>query len=144
MYEKSGAMTQQAINQVLEERGIMPTAQRLQIAEVLFSKTQHLSADQLMEQLNTNRLRVSKATLYNTLNLLADKGLINPVVIDPNRVIYDTNTEKHFHFYNQSTGELVDINESNLTIDGIPELPSGTQLVNMDVIIRIRRNRAES
>lgn len=144
MHEKSWPLAQQEINQLLENHGIVPTMQRLQIAKILFSKPQHLSADQLMDQLNTHGQRVAKATLYNTLGLFSNKGVINSIIIDPQRIIYDTNTEKHFHFYNQDTGELTDIHADELAIRGTPKLPAGTELVNMDVVIRIRQSQPES
>jgi Fur family iron response transcriptional regulator len=60
----------------LTECGIRPTAQRVRIAALLLSAPQHLSAEQILAQLRALGARVSKATVYNTLNLFADRGLI--------------------------------------------------------------------
>ena len=53
----------------LEDHGILPTPQRLEVAEILLEKPQHLSADQLIERLRSGGSTVSKATIYNSLNL---------------------------------------------------------------------------
>lgn len=123
---------------MLKAYGILPTQQRLLIARVLFNRDQHLSADQVMNQANDGRERVSKATVYNTLGLFARKGLVREVIVDPSRVFYDTNTSNHHHFFNVNTGELMDIEASELAIHALPELPDGTVTEGVDVIIRIR------
>jgi Fur family iron response transcriptional regulator len=121
----------------LKAHDILPTRQRLMIARVLFSRDQHLSAEQVMNHVNGGRDRVSKATVYNTLGLFARNGLVREVIVDPTRVFYDTNTSDHHHFYNIDTGELQDIGVSELSINTLPELPAGTVAEGVDVIIRI-------
>jgi Fur family iron response transcriptional regulator len=122
----------------LKGAGILPTQQRLMIAHVLFSRDQHLSADQVMQCVNDDEDRVSKATVYNTLGLFASKGLIREVIVDPTRVFYDPNTSNHHHFYNVDTGELRDIEASELAIESLPGLPEATVCEGVDVIIRVR------
>lgn len=123
---------------MLRSHGILPTQQRLMIARVLFSRHQHYSADQVMASVNEGRDRVSKATVYNTLGLFARNGLVREVIVDPTRVFYDPNTDNHHHFYNVDTGELMDIDSSELRISALPELPEGTVAAGVDVIIRVR------
>jgi Fur family iron response transcriptional regulator len=122
----------------LKAHGILPTQQRLLIARILFSCDQHLSADQVMHYVNDDKDHVSKATVYNTLGLFASKGLVREVIVDPTRVFYDPNTSNHHHFYNVDTGELRDIEASELAIESLPELPEGTISEGVDVIIRLR------
>lgn len=139
-------MNQQVINQdrdlpaILRQYGINPTAQRVIIADVLLSRCQHLSADQILKAVNTKRESVSKATVYNTLNLFAKKGLVNPVIIDPNKVFYDSNINPHYHIYNEDSGELLDLDPASLEISGIPELPENTVKSGIDVIVRVRHD----
>lgn len=127
---------------MLRAHGILPTQQRLMIARVLFSRRQHYSADQVMNSVNDGRDRVSKATVYNTLGLFARNGLVREVIVDPTRVFYDPNTSDHHHFYNIDTGELLDIDTSDLQISDLPELPQGTVAAGVDVIIRVRGETA--
>jgi Fur family iron response transcriptional regulator len=126
----------------LKAHGVMPTQQRLMIARVLFERHQHLSADQILGRVNSERDRVSKATVYNTLGLFARKGLVREVIVDPTRVFYDTNTSDHHHFYNVDSGELQDIEASRLECSELPELPEGTIAAGVNIIVRVRNESA--
>jgi len=123
---------------LFEQHGILPTNQRLDIADVLFASHQHLSADQVLERTNQSGKKVSKATVYNTLNLFAGKGLVREVMVDSNKVFYDSNTELHHHFYNQDTGELMDFPAEAVQFSSLPELPENTRADNIEVVIRLR------
>ena len=127
------------IEEQLREVGITPTQQRVQIAEILFSRPQHLSADQILAVVNSNGPIASKATIYNTLGLFARKGLVREVIVDPSKVFYDSNTSEHHHFYNLDSGELTDIDAREVMIPNMPELPSNTQPAGVDIIFRIRK-----
>ncbi|WP_455219815.1 Fur family transcriptional regulator, partial [Kaarinaea lacus] len=71
---------------LLAEHGITPTQQRILIAQEMLCKHQHLSADQVLQRVNANSNTVSKATVYNTLGLFTDKGLIKEVIVDSSKV----------------------------------------------------------
>lgn len=123
---------------LLHRHGVTPTQQRVEIGQMLFARPQHLSADQLLAQVNRESHHVSKATVYNTLNLFARKGLVREVIVDPSRVFYDSTTSEHHHFFNIDTGELTDVPLPALGIVQLPPLPEGTMAVGVDVIIRVR------
>lgn len=123
---------------LLRKRGIAPTHQRLEIANVLFSRGEHLAADQILTLVNERHAETSKATVYNTLNLFRDCGLIREVIVDPKRVFYDPNTEPHHHLYNVDTGEITDISADDLVVSGMPELPPGMVTEGVDIVVRIR------
>jgi Fur family iron response transcriptional regulator len=125
------------VNEMLLESGIKLTQQRIEIANFLFKKQQHVCAEQILSTLNQGVSHVSKATVYNTLGLFASKGLLREVIIDPNKAFYDTNTEHHHHFYNTSTNDLTDIEHNDVVIDKLPELPKGTNIQSVDVIIKV-------
>ena len=125
-----------------EDHGVLPTPQRLEVADVLLSKPQHLSADQIIDKLREENSSVSKATVYNTLNLFEKRGLVKECLVDPERRFYDSTTQPHHHFYNADTGELSDIPMSDIEVSGLPQLPSGTQLEGAELIVRVR-NTAE-
>jgi len=124
----------------LKSVGVTPTAQRLDIANIIFAKPQHLSADQVLQMVNKDSPNVSKATVYNTLGLFAQKGLVNEVIVDPSRVFYDSNVSKHFHFFNTDTYELTDIPVNEVHIEQLAELPEGTIASSLEVIVRIKNN----
>ena len=123
---------------LLRRHDINPTHQRIEIAYALFSRGAHLSADQVLAIVNDRHSETSKATVYNTLNLFLAKKLIREVIVDPNKVFYDPNTNPHHHFYHVDTGELTDIDASRITIAGLPQLPEGMVTEGVDIIVRIR------
>jgi Fur family iron response transcriptional regulator len=128
----------------LQEHGILPTNQRLEIASVLFERAQHLAADQVLLRVNRDGHRVSKATVYNTLGLFAEKGLIREVIVDPTRVFYDSNTQPHHHFFDVDTGELTDVNNATVPLTRLPDPPAGKEVQDIEVIIRVRHQGDES
>ena len=122
----------------LRARGINPTHQRIEIAHALYSRQEHLSADQVLAIVNQRHPETSRATVYNTLNLFVDKRLIREVIVDPSRVFYDPNTSAHYHIYDVETGRLIDIDATEVRIEGLPQLPAGMVTEGMDIIIRVR------
>jgi Fur family iron response transcriptional regulator len=128
----------------LREAAVAPTEQRLHIARVLFSCCMHVSAEQVMARVNQRAPLVSKATVYNTLKLFREKGLVREVIVDPSRVFYDPNTTPHHHFYDVDTGVLTDIPAGEITVSGLPSLPAGVVEEGVDIIIRTRSLRAVS
>jgi Fur family transcriptional regulator, iron response regulator len=137
-FGKQPIIGSERIGQALEDHTIRPTSQRIDIAKVLLAKPQHLSAEQVLAQVNTNSHLVSKATVYNTLNLFADKGLIKQVIIDSRYVFYDSNTEPHHHFYNEDTDLLHDIDDGTMLVNEVPNLPKNTVQSGIDVVIRVK------
>src|SRR3954467_814125 len=119
----------------LRAHGINPTHQRVEIAYALFSRCEHLSADQIMAIVNERHAQSSKATVYNTLNLFLEKKLIREVIVDPNKVFYDPNTTPHYHFYNVDTGELTDIEASAIEVSGLPQSPDGMYTEGVDIMV---------
>ncbi len=124
-----------------DAHGILPTPQRLEIAEILFEKPQHLSADNIIERLRQNGSNVSKATVYNTLNLFVDRGIVNECLIDSERRFYDSVTAPHHHFYNVDTGELTDIDADAIVLGSLPPLPDGTETDCVEVTIKVHKPR---
>ena len=124
----------------LKSSGVTPTTQRVEIAQILFARPQHLSAEQILEMVNESSSTASKATVYNTLGLFAKKGLVKEVIVDPSKVFYDSNVSKHFHFFNTDTGMLTDIPVDAINFDKLPELPEGTESSSLEVIVRIKNS----
>jgi len=124
--------------ELLRAHDINPTHQRIEIAHALFSRQEHLSADQVMAIVNGRHAETSKATVYNTLNLFLEKGLIREVIVDPSKVFYDPNTGPHHHLYEVDSGRLTDINAEDIRIEGLPDLPQGMEKVGIDLIVRVK------
>jgi Fur family iron response transcriptional regulator len=106
------------------------------------ARPQHLSAEQIIATIRASGLRISKATVYNTLNLFRERGLLRTVDVDPTRQFYDSSTGAHHHFYNVDTGELTDIPLESVMLTVDTALPPGTEHVGADVVVRVRGSRA--
>lgn len=122
----------------LRAAGVPVTLQRLEIARVLLTQPVHLSADQVLAMVRERSPEVSRATVYNTLRLFREKNLVKELIVDPERVVYDSNTDPHYHLYDVDTGELSDVSADELQVVGMPKLPGNLVLDQVDVIIRVR------
>jgi Fur family iron response transcriptional regulator len=132
-------MTRDEAATLLAGRGVLPTAQRIDIALLTLARPQHVSADQIIGTIRADGLRISKATVYNTLNLFCERGLLRTVDVDPTRQFYDSSTGPHHHFYNVDTGELTDIPLDSVLLTVGTALPPGTEQAGVDVVVRVRR-----
>lgn len=132
------SVTREELAERLRCHDINLTHQRLEIAYVLFSRMEHLSADQILAAVNERHAETSKATVYNTLKLFREKGLVREVIVDPSKIFYDPNTSLHHHFYDTVSGDLTDIPCDEIRVEGLPALPEGKVTAGVDVIVRIR------
>jgi Fur family transcriptional regulator, iron response regulator len=123
----------------LVDSGIRPTHQRTQIAALLLSAAQHLSAEQILARLRGSGARVSKATVYNTLNLFATHGLIRQLCVDGTRAWFDSNVDAHYHFHDTETGSLTDVAVPEVEFSRLPSPPPGMEVAGIDLVIRLRR-----
>jgi Fur family iron response transcriptional regulator len=128
----------QRVTARLVEHGVRPTVQRVEVAMLVLEKPCHFSADQLLASLRRAGIGISKATVYNTLALFCRQGLIREIAVDPTRLMYDSTTRPHHHFYNARTGELIDISPSELRVSRLPALPRATEAESIEVLIRVR------
>jgi len=126
------------ISRLLQQHGVKPTSQRLEIGRVILSQPCHLSAEQVISRLRAAGSGVSKATVYNTLNLFSRQGMLREIAVDPSRMVYDSTTSPHHHFYNEDTGELIDIDPAELQIGNMPGPPEGTVEQSRELVVRIR------
>ena len=127
------------VQATLLSHGVKPTPQRVDIGALLLAGPRHLSADQILQALRTQGSQISKATVYNTLNLFSRHGIIREMAVDSARLVYDSTMGVHHHFYNQDTGELLDIDPAQVQLVRLPELPEGTEAASVELLIRIRR-----
>ena len=125
--------------QRLSESGIRPTAQRVRIAVLLLAEPQHLSAEQILATLRSSGARVSKATVYNTLNLFAARGIIRQLSVDGSRAWFDSNVDAHYHFHDTVSGALIDVPVPSVEFSRLPPPPPGTEVAGIDLIIRLRK-----
>ena len=129
----------------LRAAGLRPTRQRLALARLLFeSGNRHLTAEELHSEAMATKVRVSLATIYNTLHQFTNAGLLREVVVEPGRSYFDTNITDHHHFYFESDGSLADIPSTQVSVTEIPTPPEGTTVRRVDVVIRLAKSTAKS
>ena len=118
-----------------------PTKARIRVGMLLLESPKHLSADQIFDWLTEHGHCISKATVYNTLNVFAKHGVVNEVAVDPTRMYYDSTTSPHHHFYNTDTGQLTDIPRENISVENIPRLPDNTEIEDLEIVIKIKNKQ---
>ena len=124
----------------LRSSGLRPTRQRLELAGLLFREgDRHLTAENLHADAQKSGIKVSLATVYNTLHQFTEAGLLRQVVVDAARSYFDTNIGDHQHFYCEDESRLIDIPGDSIAVAGVPTPPKGTQIERVDVVIRVRR-----
>ena len=126
----------------LRSSGLRPTKQRIKICDVLFNrdKTFHFSINDLTKILqNQHNQKISIATVYNTIHAFQKKGYLKEINIGNDMSYFDTNTSSHHHFYDEQTGELIDINSQEVEIKKIPTPPSGKKIEDVEVTFKISK-----
>jgi Fur family iron response transcriptional regulator len=124
----------------LRGAGLRPTRQRVQLASLLFKgMDQHVTAESLHEEVAAQGLKISLATVYNTLHQFTHAGLLRQVVVDAARGYFDTNTGDHQHFFLEDEGTLIDIPGEDITVAGVPLPPAGMTVDRVDVVVRVKR-----
>ena len=123
----------------LKNAELRPTRQRLALAKLLLEEgDRHVTAEQLHGEARDAGIRVSVATVYNTLNQFTEAGLLREVVVDPGRAYFDTNTSEHHHFYTEESGTLEDIPGDRVVLAAMPAVPPGKAIDRVDVILRLK------
>lgn len=128
-------------SQVLErlrEAGLRPTRQRLALAKLLFDgNPRHVTAEMLHAEALNASIRVSLATVYNTLHQFTTAGLLSEIVVNAQRSYFDTNTSEHHHFFFEGSGRLEDIPAQEVIVTRLPDPPAGTSIRRVDVVVRV-------
>ena len=124
----------------LRQAGLRPTRQRVELAGLLFQDCdRHVTAESLHDEVSKSGLKVSLATVYNTLHQFTQAGLLRQVVVDAARSYFDTNTGEHQHFFLESEGLLIDIPGQTIAVAGVPVPPAGLAVDRVDVVVRVKR-----
>lgn len=128
------------VEQRVREAGLRPTRQRVALAELLFAKgDRHLSAEELHEEAQAAGVPVSLATVYNALHQFTDAGMLRILAVEGAKTYFDTNTSDHHHFFIEGENTVFDIDTGAIAVSNLPPAPEGMEIVNVDVVVRLRR-----
>ena len=127
----------QDVTPILEQHGIRPSAQRVAVARYVLNTEEHPSADQVLEHVATRFPHISRATVYNTLHLFAERGLLREFHLAEGKTVFDCNTGNHHHFIDESTGAIHDIPWGTLRVSNVESL-KGYEVSDYQVVLRGR------
>ena len=125
---------------ILTELGIQPSAQRIAVAEYVLHTDEHPSADQVFAQVSANFPMISRATIYNTLNLFVEKGMLRMLHIAEGKVVFDPRMSPHHHFIDDETGAIQDIDWHQLQVSNLNSLKA-FEVSDYQVILRGKRKK---
>jgi len=128
------------LREMLRGAGLRPTRQRVALGWLLFGRGhRHVSAETLYEEATRAKVPVSLATVYNTLHQFTEANLLRELAMDGAKTYFDTNVDAHHHFFVEGENRVVDIIESAVQVDRLPEPPEGYEITRVDVVVRVRR-----
>ena len=134
-------MTREVLSELLARHGVQPSAQRLAVAEYVLGTTEHPSADRVFAEVRSRIPMISRATVYNTLNLLVRKRLLRQLVLAEGRVVFDPHMAPHHHFVDEVSGEIHDIPWEALEVRKVDAL-KGVKVHEYQVVLRGTSNRS--
>ena len=124
---------------LLEEHGIQPSAHRIAVAQYVLRTDEHPSADTVLAKVGQSFPFISRATVYNTLNIFVQKGLLRELHMAEGKVVFDPNISRHHHFLDEETGAIHDIPWEALEVCKIEHL-QGYEVFDYQVVLRGRRD----
>ena len=127
----------------LRQAGLRPTRQRVALGWLLFAKgDRHVTAEMVFEEATAARVRISLATVYNTLHQFTEVGLLREIAVEGPKTYFDTKTTEHHHFLIEETNQLFDFPTASLELARLPEIPAGMEVARIDVVVRLRKTPA--
>ena len=126
---------------VLQEHGIQPSAQRVAVADYVLQTIEHPSADLVWNRVKARVPYISRATVYNTLNLFVEKGLLQALTLAEDSVVFDPKMERHHHFVDEASGTIHDIAWDKVQVCNIEGL-KGYEIHDYQVVMRGVRKSA--
>ena len=124
----------------LRETGLRPTKQRVKICEVLYKreKTFHFTINELVKKISEeNKEKISLATVYNTVHAFKKKGYLKEITLNNDSTYFDTNTSHHHHFYDNSTKELIDLNDEDVEKIQINKTLPGKKISSVEILVKV-------
>lgn len=125
------------VREKLIKAGLSPTQQRLIIGRYVLVDSGHFTADGVLDMVKLDDFNVSRATVYNTLSVFVERGLLNEVIIDQGKVIYDANTEPHYYVVDSKTGEIRDVSPDEVTLDNLPQVIHGKPVADVHIVFKV-------
>ena len=130
------------IDERLRKAGVSLTLQRMAVAHVMMAVPSHLTADEVLTRVRGIMPEISRATVYNTLNLFKERGLLREIIVNAEQIVFDSTTSPHHHFYDVDTGAVTDVPGDEIAVVGTPKLPPDMEVESIELVVRVRRRKA--
>ena len=123
---------------MLETSTLKVTEQRVAMIKLLFKNgAAHFTAEDIYEEVNKKKIKISLATIYNCLKQFKEFGIIKAIKVSSDKIYFDTNLKDHHHFFCVKSSKLIDVETNKVKISRLPKIPRGKRLKSVDVIINI-------
>ena len=126
----------------LRSSGLRPTKQRIEICKLLFDRqeTFHFTINHLQNFLRKkSNTKISLATIYNTVHAFKKKGFLKEILINSSSNYFDTNVSNHHHFFDESTNELIDLKDSDVSDIKIKKNIPKRKIKSIEVLVRLAK-----
>ena len=107
------------VEAVLKSEGLRATKQRLNIWDELSSTDEHRDIETILKDLKKNKINVSRATLYRTIDVFVKHNLLKKITLDSGKFLYEHNkktiTPQHDHIVCEDCGEIFEFYDNNIS-----------------------------
>jgi Fe2+ or Zn2+ uptake regulation protein len=131
-----------SIAELLTDHGIQPSAHRIAVAEYVLSTHEHPSADRVWDRVRERFPMISRATVYNTLNLFVKKQLLRELHLAADSVVFDPKMDRHHHLIDE-TGRIHDIDWDEVEVPRLKHV-GNFEISDYQVVMHGRRKRPSS
>ena len=126
-----------ALSERLKACDVRPTPQREVVLNVILSKRDHPTADEIFARVKPQMPTISLATVYNCLETLVQCGLVRQVNLERAPTRYCPNLHEHAHFHDDTTGQVHDIELPAETLKQLRDLlPAGFDANSVELAFR--------
>ena len=118
VHQKTTCLTVTEIRKLLKENDVQPSAQRIAICRYVLCEADHPTVEDVKLWADSNFPKMSLATVYNTLNLLADVGLVRQIRFPHlDKAVFDANMSPHYHLIDDESGQIIDVPIDSVRIE---------------------------
>jgi Fur family transcriptional regulator, iron response regulator len=128
----------QKVAELLASRGIQPSAHRVAVAQYVLTTEEHPSADRVWSRVRERFPMISRATVYNALNLFVEKNLLCELHLAPDSVVFDPNMNRHHHVIDDDTGRIYDLPWDQVEVRNVRQI-SDFEIRDYQVVMHGRR-----
>ena len=126
--------------ELLTQHGIQPSAHRVAVAQYVLTTQEHPSAERVWARVRSRFPMISRATVYNTLNLFVEKALLRELHLSPDSVVFDPNMDRHHHLIDEDSGRIFDVPWGDVEVCNVSRI-AGYEVSDYQVVMRGRKKK---